>query len=90
MNSRLFWYMMMIGALALWVIAVLLGFYLFGDYDLLRWLPFCLLIVLHAVEVPIILKRNRVKALQPPRIALMTFVFGFTWWVPYEKGILDA
>ena len=88
MYKRVFWESLMFGALVLWFLAIIIGFYLFSDNILLEWTPFIFLVLLHGTEVPIVLKKLNGSKKKPAVIAVKTFLFGFTWWLPFKNGIV--
>lgn len=88
MNSKGFWYFLMIGAVALWGAAVATGFLLWPEGGLSSWYFLIGVAALHLSEVPIVLRMLADKNTGKGTVALKTFVFGFTWWLPYKKGIL--
>ncbi|MEW6527477.1 MAG: hypothetical protein AB1444_12550 [Spirochaetota bacterium] len=86
-SHKYFWYFLMIGALVLWACAVGLVF-LFPDSDY-RAVLLIALLILHCGEIPYTLKLLKGK-LSSVTIATKTFLFGFTWWLPFNKGILKG
>jgi hypothetical protein len=86
-SHKYFWYFLMIGALVLWACAVAL-YFLFPTSDYKAVLLIALLIV-HCGEIPYTLKLLKGK-LSPVTIAAKTFLFGFTWWLPFNKGIVKG
>lgn len=43
----------------------------------------------HVLEIPLALTRLKHKQIPKLRIAARTLVFGFTWWLPVEKGVVS-
>lgn len=86
-SNKYVWYILMFGALVLWAFAAGLCF-LFPSSDYKAVLLIALLI-LHCGEIPYTLKLLKGK-LPPVTIAIKTFLFGFTWWLPFKKGILKG
>ena len=90
MNSRLFWYLLMIGSIVLYGLSVLLGRYLFPDSYLLSRIFFIGLLIVHILEIPIAsLKIGREKKIPDSMTVMKTILYGFTWWLPLKKGIID-
>jgi len=89
MQSKAFWCFLMLGAIALFFAAVALGRYLFPDNSILSWIFFIFLVLLHAAEIPHSIKIGRKKRVSTPRTVLFTLFFGFTWWLPLKKGIIN-
>ncbi len=79
----------MISALALWVAVIILGHYMFPEDRLYSLSPFLILLAIHIFEVPTARKIGIKKNLSAPRTIIKTLLFGFTWWVPLNKGIID-
>jgi hypothetical protein len=89
MKSKGFWYGMMVGTMFLFGGTIALGRYLFpGDFILSR-IFFIGLLIIHALEIFISWKIGKDKQVPPSMIILKTILFGFTWWVPLKKGIID-
>jgi hypothetical protein len=90
MNSRVFWYLLMIGSIVLYWLSILLGRHLFPDSYLLSRIFFIGLLAIHILEIPLIsLKIGRGKNIPVPMIIMKTILYGFTWWVPLKKGIIE-
>ena len=86
-SNKYFWYVLMSGALVLWAFVIAL-IYLFPEWDY-KAVLFIGLIILHGVEIPYVLTILR-KDVSTIPIAIKTFLFGFTWWLPVKKGILQG
>ncbi len=84
-SHKYFWYFLMIGALALWACAVALIVFFEFEY---RWVLLVALLILHCGEIPYTMKLLKGKK-SPVTIAAKTFLFGFTWWLPFNKGIVN-
>jgi len=89
MVKKGFWYFLMTGAIVLYVAVGLLGFYIFPHSWVKAVIGLVLLLLLHISEIPHAKKVLGGKGLSNRRIAVMTILFGFTWWVPVKKGILE-
>jgi len=89
MGGKFFWYSMMTGAIILWFFSIGFGYYLFPDNILLSFTPFLFLVILHSIEIPLVIKLLREKKVKSSSIAVKTFIFGFTWWLPFKKGIIN-
>ena len=89
LQSKGFWYFLMVGAIALWVGVIFLGFVLFPDNTGAALLVPGALFLMHCVEIPLSSKIGRERGLPMARVAIKTIIFGFTWWVPVWKGIFD-
>jgi hypothetical protein len=89
MNTKFFWQLLMLGAIGLWILSLLAGYLLFPESHLKAWGLFIGLIIIHASELLIALKIGKTSEISPQAVVLKTMLFGFTWWVPFKKGILD-
>lgn len=90
MNSRGFWYFLMIGSIVLYGLSIALGRYLFPDSYLLSRIFFFGLLIVHILEIPTVsLKIGREKKIPDSMTVLKTILYGFTWWLPLKKGIID-
>ncbi len=81
--------MLMTGAIGLWVVSVVGGQFLFPENSLKAWSPFLALVVIHASELPITFKLGKEFGLSSQNVLIKTMLYGFTWWVPLKKGIID-
>lgn len=89
MQSKGFWYFMMFGSINLFIICIVLGYILFPG-NLLQSLSFFIgLLVIHIAELPIGLKIGKGKNIPAMTTAAKTILFGFTWWLPLKKGIIE-
>ena len=103
MKSKTFWYSLMAGSLVGWLFVLagaaaalgafpLAGFP-FPDHPILGtlWIALCVIWASHPLELPIASWRlAKERGLSPARVVLKTLAFGFTWWLPLKKGILDC
>ena len=89
LQKKWFWYFLMSGAILLWVAVILLGFVLFPGSAVGKALLPVVVLVIHCAEIPVSLKIGKVKGVSPARVAINTAIFGFTWWLPLKKGVID-
>ena len=89
MSKRAFWYILMTGAVVLWLGSVALGLYLSSKGNSYGWLLFGTLVVIHALEIKMCLTLGKRYELSNSLVVTKTMVFGFTWWVPLKRGIID-
>ena len=89
MMQKGFWYFLMTGAIVLYVAVGLLGFYIFPHSWPKAIIGVLFLVVLHLSEVPHVGKVLAGRGFSNGRIIVKTLLFGFTWWVPVKKGILE-
>ena len=89
-DNKNFWYTLMLGSLIGWAI-VGAGFLRpYGKGFRKIWLIMAAIWLSHPLEVPVAaLKIGRGKGLSLPEIILKTTAFGFTWWLPLKKGVLN-
>ncbi|MCU0844975.1 MAG: hypothetical protein MUC76_08630 [Spirochaetes bacterium] len=86
-GKKAFWYMLMAGAIGLYLL-VLAGFYFIPDTAVVGAVLVGIL-VLHASEIPHAGRIARPKGISMRTAAVKTMLFGFTWWLPLKKGIID-
>jgi len=87
LKSKIFWYNLMAGALLLWPAVIILGY--FFEKPLWGWGVFIALIILHASEIKKGMQVGSSRGISKTKSAVKTFIFGFTWWVPLGKNIID-
>ena len=88
MKSKGFWYFLMTGAIGLWTAATATGLYLhFEGAGLSAWYFLLGVTVLHLSEIPFVSAMLKDKNIGKGEVAVKTFLFGFTWWVPVKKGV---
>ena len=88
MNSKMFWYTLMAGAVFLWFATLFGGRFLFPHDRLMSWTPFLFVLAIHVAEIPLIIRMFRQRE-GFPIILMKSFLFGFTWWLPYKRGVFD-
>ena len=84
-----FWYFLMLGAIALWIGVIFLGFVLFPNNTGAALLVPGALFLMHCVEIPLSSKIGKERGLSTARVVVKTIIFGFTWWVPVKKSVFD-
>lgn len=89
MDSKGFWYALMAGAIGLWI-TVLLAAILVPVISMIAWAVFIGLVALHALEFPLAAKKiSDRKGISALTAFIKTLLFGFTWWLALEKGIIE-
>ena len=86
-NKPLFWRVNQLLTILLYELLLFAG-YVFG-IPWLGWVLFGALVLLHIVELKTslaIAKKHKVKT---KRAVLMTLIFGFTWWLPLKRGVIN-
>ncbi len=48
------------------------------------------LLVLHALELPVAFFKLRGLGVDPIKTVVKTLTYGFTWWLPVSKGVINA
>ena len=86
-EKKSFWITFEVGAILLYVV-IIAGSYLL-DQPKLGWILIGLLALLHLIEIPTALRIGRKKALRPIKVIVMNILFGFTWWLPLSRGIIE-
>jgi hypothetical protein len=90
MNNKFFWYFLQFGAIVLYVASIHLGYWLFPGTHLFAWSIFTGLVLLHAAEIVVARKIGVEKNVPLWRVVVKTILFGFTWWLPLQKGIITT
>lgn len=89
MNSKVFWYFLMAGAIGLWV-AVLIAAILVPSVSMIAWIVFIALAALHVLEFPLVAKEiSDNKGISGRTSFIKTILFGFTWWLALKKCIIE-
>ncbi len=88
MKNKYFWYLLMTGAVALWIFAAVWGLVMYSKEGISAWYLCIGLILLHGGEVPLVIRMLNGYASRGS-IAARTFLFGFTWWVPAKMGFFN-
>lgn len=85
--GKITWILIEISTILLYVVVI--GFGYMFNLSWLGWTLFLLLMMLHLSEMKTAMKVGHKKGLTDRRIILKNILFGFTWWLPLEKGIFD-
>ena len=89
MSSKGFWYLLMAGAISLWVVALLAAI-LVPAISMVAWIVFIALAALHVLEFPLVSKKIADgKCISGRTAFIKTILFGFTWWLALKKGIIE-
>ncbi|MBN1533855.1 MAG: hypothetical protein JXA20_14385 [Spirochaetes bacterium] len=88
-SSKAFWFFLQGGSIALFLAAAALGHLFHPEWGPMAWGFLIFLVVLHLGESPVGLKIGRSKGLSAPRSLVKTWLFGFTWWLPLKRGVLE-
>lgn len=90
-QSKVFWQcLLMPGSLIGWVFVFAGYFCEFGGYLKILWYAICAIwLVVHPLEIFISYKIGKEKNIAIAMIIIKTILFGFTWWLPLKKGILE-
>jgi hypothetical protein len=83
-----FWYGLQASTLLLYALLICGGYLL--KLPALGWGLYGALFLLHVVELKTALQvGRRDRGLSTLRIVIMNLIFGFTWWVPLKRGIIQ-
>ena len=88
LDTRSFWNILMFGAILLWVAVIVAGNLLFESLAGKALLPVVLLLM-HLGEIPISSGIGKAKGISMLQIVIHTVIFGFTWWVPLKRGVIQ-
>jgi len=90
LQSKSFWYFLMVFVIVLYVLLLMLGRHLYPDEPFKSWLFFIGMLIVHIIEIPMVsLKIGKEKGVPVSIVVLKTILFGFTWWLPLKKGIIN-
>jgi len=90
MRSVYLWKILMAGAVVLWLFALLAGLVFYSEHGPAAWALFFVLIVIHILEIPLCIRLGRKHGVPAGAAVIRAMVFGFTWWVPLKRGILNT
>lgn len=88
MKKKNVWLLLMVVTLGFWIMVIAGGQLLFPENQLKAWAGVLVLFFIHASEIFVSFKIGKAAGLSSQRIVIKTLLFGFTWWVPLQKGIL--
>ncbi|HEY1057522.1 MAG TPA: hypothetical protein VGE55_02190 [Limnobacter sp.] len=88
MNNPALWRALQGGLIAFWLLAIVAPILKLN----LPWLDTLaiLIFVAHVLEVPLAMSRLRHSGVSTARITIRTLVYGFTWWLPVQKGVIKG
>ena len=89
MSKRIFWYGLMTGAVLLWAGSIALGVYLSSKGNSYAWLLFGIILLVHTAENKVSFPLGKRLELSPGLVMVKTLIFGFTWWLPLRRGIIE-
>ena len=87
-NNKSFWGVQMAALLAVYAAALFIG--LSGDHDHIIVKIGAILLVAHALEIPLSLYMLRGRSASLPRLLVLTLLFGLIWWVPARRGLFSV
>lgn len=88
LDDKRFWLANNAGALVLHALGI--GFYILHGFDHLLVQLWALVVVIHILEIPVAFLAVREKTIPWGLTVINTLLFGFTWWVPTQRGIYHA
>ncbi|MBU2513944.1 hypothetical protein KJ966_21605 [bacterium] len=89
LNNKLFWLLSRNTVLLVWIILFLFAFALPSPLAWLFKTAIVVLLLIHMTEIPFSLKIGREKQLTTGIIVGKTLLYGFTWWLPLRKGLIE-
>jgi uncharacterized protein YhhL (DUF1145 family) len=92
LKSRGFWYLMMAGAVLVWVFIVAGLVRPFRNETLKRlWKSVALTWLMgHPLELVLSRGIGAAAGVSPAKTLIKTMVYGFTWWLPVRLGVFKA
>ena len=88
-NSKTFYRIMRGSTLLIWLFLIVLVIVGENNLSLVAGIAFVVLFFIHLAELPISLSIGREKNLGTGTVVIKTLVFGFTWWLPLRKGMIN-
>ncbi len=89
LNSKLFWFLFRNSVLLVWIVLFLFAFGLSTPISPLFRTALVILLLIHAAEIPISLGIGKEKQLSTGIIIFKTLLYGFTWWIPLRKNLIE-
>jgi hypothetical protein len=85
LDNKALWVAQNIALVVFWLAAI--GLLATGQSQ--HWLVLLAAVILaaHVLELPLAFLVLRGRQASPPRVMLMTLLFGYTWWLPARRGI---
>jgi hypothetical protein len=84
-KTKAFW-LPVTSLVAVFWLAVLAQFFVEQPRERLQLIG-AVILVAHLLELPLAFRALSGRGASPLRVALLTTVFGFTWWLPARRGI---
>lgn len=88
--ARGFWYFLMAGAVGLFLPIAWIGYGVLTDRGLETTIVLALYGSLHIAEIPHGIRVGRSRGIGSGTAAFKTLLFGFTWWLPLARGVINA
>ncbi len=88
LNNKTFYLILRSSVLLIWIVLIILAV-TGGSLAVVGGVAFLVMLLLHMAELPISMSIGREKKLETRRVVFKTLVYGFTWWLPLRKGIID-
>jgi hypothetical protein len=88
LNNRIFWFSQMVLLLAVYLFAALK--LLQGDSSHIVVLIAAILLVAHALEIPLAYLMLKGRSPSAARLLPLTLLFGLIWWIPARRGIFKV
>lgn len=82
-NSKTFWLIQEVSVIVLW------GIFIFLWINMGWYWPVVILLILHLSENLVSHKKVAGKGYSTLETFLYTLIYGYTWWIPVQKGIFD-
>jgi len=87
-NNKSFWGAQMAAISLLYVYALFVG--LSGQHSHPTVIISVVLLVAHALEIPLALYMLKGRSASFPRLLVLTLLFGLIWWIPARRGIFQV
>lgn len=85
LDSKPFWRVVDLAVLVFWLAVAALLYTGQREHPLV--LIGAIFIVAHVLELPLAYRLLRGRGFPAAKVFVMTMVFGFTWWLPAQRGV---
>jgi len=92
LNNKSFWYSSMAGCVVGWafVVSGLLCPFAAGSTLKTTWLVITIVLMTHFLELPKAIPIGKQAGASLQKTVVYTIIFGLTWWMPVQRGIIKG
>lgn len=85
LDSKPFWQSVNLGAVVFWVAVAALLYTGHREHPVV--LVGAIFVIAHVLELPLAYRLLRGRGFPAAKVFVMTMIFGFTWWLPAQRGV---